>query len=110
VNDRNAAFFRRFDVDRGVAECWRGNETKPRQPLNDGPREGRALPHHADDIERLQPFDHRVRLGQMVVEHSDRRPAVEHGPIRKRKGDVRVVVEDGDFEAFLRGRHRGSPG
>jgi hypothetical protein len=51
VNDRNAAFFRRFDIDRGVAECCRRNETKPRQPLYDGTRDGRPLSHHADNIE-----------------------------------------------------------
>ncbi len=41
------------------------------------------------------------------LKHSDRRPAVEHGPICKRKGGVWVVVEDGDFEAFLLGRRPG---
>src|SRR5271154_1424577 len=43
----------------------------------------------------------RVRIGQMVVEHGDRSAVVEHGPIRQRKGDVLVVIQNGDAEAFL---------
>jgi hypothetical protein len=56
----------------GMVQAGAGEDECPGRSL--GSR-SRSLPHHADDIERLQPFDHRVRIGQMVIEHSDRRPA-----------------------------------
>jgi hypothetical protein len=41
----------------GMVQAGAGEDECPGRSL--GSR-SRSLPHHADDIERLQPFDHRV--------------------------------------------------
>jgi hypothetical protein len=37
----------------------------------------------------------------MVVKYGDGRPPIQHRPVRERKRDVLVVVQDGDSEVLL---------
>jgi hypothetical protein len=54
--------------------------------------------------------DDGVGVRQVVVEHNDGRLPIQHRPVGHRKGDVLVVVQDGDFEDLPLGGHDVSPG
>src|SRR4051795_4934448 len=58
--DGDAELPRGADVDGDVARAGGDQQPQVRQPLEDVAREGRALAHGDDDVERLQPGDERV--------------------------------------------------
>ena len=101
VDDAYATLGRRRAVDGRVAGPRRGDEAEVRQSLEDGARERCPLAHDAQDVKGLQTLDDRIRIGEMIVKYGDGRPPIERRPVRKRKRDVLVVVQDGDSVAFL---------
>src|SRR5580700_9911495 len=109
MNDLHAPLFCSLEIDRGILGRRRGDHAELGQALDDGTRHRRALPHHADDVERLQAFDDSVRIREMVVKYSDSRPPFQYRPVRERKSGALVVVQDGDSEALLLERHRVPP-
>jgi hypothetical protein len=109
MNDLDAPLFCCLEIDRGIPGCRRGDQAEFGQALDDATRHRRALPHHADDVEWLQALDDGVGVREMVVKYIDGRPRIQRRPIRERKSDVLVVVQDGDSELLLLGRHRVPP-
>src|SRR5271163_4038707 len=109
MNDLHAPLFRSLEIDRGIPGRRRGDHAELGQALDDGTRHRRALPHHADDVEWLQALDDGVGVPEMVAKYGDGRPRIQHRPVRERKSDLLVVVQDGYPEAFLLGRHRVPP-
>ena len=104
MNDLHAPLFCSLEVDRGIPGRRRGDYAELGQVLDDSTRHRRALPHHADDVEWLQALDDGVGVREMVVKYGDGRPPIQHRPVRERKSDVLVVVQDGDSEVLLLGR------
>jgi hypothetical protein len=49
-----------------------------------------------DKAEGLKAGDDGVGIGHVVVEHGDVRALIKPRPVRKGKGDILVIVEDGD--------------
>jgi hypothetical protein len=49
--------------------------------------------------------DDSVGIGQMVVEHGDGRALIKPGPVRHGKGDILVIVEDGNPDGLGAIRH-----
>src|ERR1700686_4480266 len=109
MNDLHAPLCCGLEIDRGSSRPRRGDQAELGQALDDGTRDRRALPHHADDVEWLQARDDGGGVREMVVEYGDARPRIQRRPVRERKSDVLVVVQHGDSEALLLGRHRVPP-
>src|ERR1700730_3241870 len=109
MNDLNAALFCSLEINRGIPGPRRDDHAEPGQPLDDGTRHRRAFPHHADDVEWLQALDDGVGVCEMVVKYGDGRPRIQHRPVRERKSDTLVVVQDSYSEALLVGVHRVPP-
>src|SRR4029077_1719069 len=109
MNDLHAPLFCSLEIDRGIPGPRRDDHAEPGQAFDDGTRHRRALPHYADDVERLQALDEGIGAREMVVKYGDGRPRIEHRPVRERKSDALVVVQDGYSEALLLGRHRVPP-
>jgi hypothetical protein len=111
--DGDAALGGRGDVDGDVARAGGDQQLQVRQPLEHAAREGGALAHRDDDVEGLQAPDQRVLIPDVVGElhHLDR---LRHpGPVGVRRGDVLVVVQDGDAMhglGLLPRRARWAPG
>jgi hypothetical protein len=68
-----------------------------RKPFEDFTRQRRSFSHDADDIERQQPFDDRIRIGDKIVEDGDFSSSGDGRPIRHRERDILIVIEDRDF-------------
>ena len=109
MNDLDVPLFCGFEIDRGIPVCRRGDHAELGQALDDAARHRRALPHHADDLEWLKALDDGVGVREMVVKYGDGRAPIQHRPVRERKSDVLVVVEDGYSKALLLGSHRVPP-
>ena len=78
MNDLHAPLFCSLEIDRGIPARRRGDQAELGQALDDGARHRRALPHHADDVERLQALDDGVGVREMVVEHRHHRSSVQY--------------------------------
>jgi hypothetical protein len=101
MNDLHTPLFCSLEIHRGIPSPRRGDHTKLGQALDDSTRHRRALPHHAHDVEWLQALDNGVGVCEMVVKYGDGRPPIQYRPVRERKRDVLVVVQDGDSEVLL---------
>jgi hypothetical protein len=55
------------------------------------------LAHDANDIERQQPFNHGVRIGEVVLKYGDARSIAEHRPIGALQRRILVIVQNSDL-------------
>lgn len=99
--DVDAAFFGRRDVDGRVERPGGCDHLQSRQTLDDAARQGRSLPHHAHHVERRQPFDDGVGVGDVIGEDGDLRTRGHLRPVGRGERDVLVVVEDRDFHCAV---------
>ena len=67
-----------------------------RQALDDVTRQRCALPHDAHHVERRQPLNDGVWVGEVIVEHGDLGSGGHVGPVGHAQRDVLVVIEDRD--------------
>ncbi len=81
-------------VNGGIERPSRGDHLQPRQPLDDCAGQWRSFPHDAYHVERRQPFDEGVCIGEMVTEDGDLGPGRNVRPVGHAQRDVLVVVED----------------
>src|SRR5438128_5584910 len=87
----------RNDVDRGVSRSRRGNELEIGKALNDVAGQRGPLAHDTNDIERQQPLNHGVRIGEVVLKYGDVRSIAEHRPISALKRSILVIVQNSDL-------------
>src|SRR5258705_13915206 len=90
-------FARGGDIDRRVYSSRRGNKLEIGKALNDVAGQRGPLAHDTNDIERQQPLNHGVRIGEVVLKYGDVRSIAEHRPISALKRCILVVVQDRDF-------------
>jgi hypothetical protein len=92
----DAAFLGGRDVDGGVERPSRGDHLQPRQALDDITRQRCSLPHDAHHVERRQPLNDGVWVGEVIIEHGDLGSGGHVGPVGHAQRDVLVVIEDRD--------------
>jgi hypothetical protein len=94
--DIDAVFLSGRDVDRCVERAGGGDHLQPWQTLDHGTRQRCALAHHAHHVERRQPVDDGVLIGQVVGENGDLGAADHIRPVGGAQCDVLVIVENRD--------------
>ncbi len=67
---------------------------RPRQPLQQSRREGRALAHDHQDLGLIDPGDESVLIGDVIGHGRDRDPVGQARPIGEAERGVLVIVED----------------
>src|SRR5580704_9086148 len=85
------------DIDRRVSLSRRRNELEIGKALNHVARQRSPLAHDADDIKRLQPLDHGVRIGEVALKYGDLRSIAEHRPVGALKRHILVIVQNSDL-------------
>lgn len=93
----DAAFLSSRNVNRRIERPGGRDHLQLGETLDDLARQGRSLPHDAHHVEGRQPFDHRVRIGKVVVEDGDVSSGGDRRPVGHVQRDVLVVVEDRDL-------------
>jgi hypothetical protein len=80
------------DIDGRVYGSRRGNQLEIGKPLDDSAGQRGPLAHNTNDIERQQPLNHGVWIGEVVLKYGDVRSVTEHRPIGTLKRHILVIV------------------
>jgi hypothetical protein len=96
MRDRDAALARRLEIDRCVDRAGRSDQAQSREAFDDLSRQRRPLAHHAHDVERLQPGNDGIGLGNVIAKNPYVGAPIELRPVGTCERDTLIVVEDGD--------------
>jgi hypothetical protein len=71
-----------------------------RKTFDDVARQRGPLAHDTNDIKRQQPFNHGLRIGEVVLKNGDVRSLAEYRPIGALKRRILVIVQNSNLVRF----------